>query len=205
MNVKQQTTSNEPYFRQDVYQLLAALYQQPPAQNLLEFIQQLQVRFDHGDNQPLLSALAALQQQALGDNVELLEQQFFTLFIGLSEGEVSPYASWYLDGHLMSDSLVKLREHLRVLAIVRDKHNKEPEDHITAILQVMAILMDTEGEDQQLAFFEQHLQPWYQIFCKQLINNQASPFYQKVGQLTFIFLQQEQTRLAQRHVKLEAR
>ncbi|WP_371186336.1 molecular chaperone [Thalassotalea maritima] len=190
------TFDSAPEFRQEVYRLLAALYQTAPSEAMLSLLQELQINLADAENPELIGAFVTLQKQVNSVEKAALDEQFFTLFVGLSEGDVPPYASWYLHGHLFANSLLLLRQHLQSLGIVRHSDNKEPEDHITAILQVMAILIGTEGEHQQHAFFEQHLQPWYGMFCERLIKHQQSPFYQRVGELTFTFLQQEQRHLA---------
>ncbi|QBY05270.1 molecular chaperone [Thalassotalea sp. HSM 43] len=186
---------NDRQFRIDVYQLLAALMRNEPQTDMLQLLGNLHIETQQARNTALLNCFARLKQQANMADIEQLQHHFFELFIGLSQGEINPYGSWYRENKLMSNTLLRLRADLQQLGISREEQVKEPEDHISALCEVMAILIQDKAEHQQIVFFEQHIAPWFEPLCNKLSENRLSPFYASVGELASVFLQQEQTLL----------
>ena len=52
-------------------------------------------------------------------------------------GELTPYASYYLTGLLYDKPLAELRRDMENLGIAPDDDNKEPEDHIASLCEIM--------------------------------------------------------------------
>jgi len=127
-------------------------------------------------------------------SAEALEDEYHDLFIGLGRGEVVPFASWHLTGFLMERPLSDLRDDLKALGLTADAAQKDPEDHIAALCESMALIIRAEDVDaaRERAFFARHLQPWAGRFFAELQSAKAARFYRAVG------------RLGQRFVDIEA-
>lgn len=169
-----------------IYRLLARLLRQAPDADLLDFLTELEFADDNNDLQACWRALALAASTA---KPETLERAHFRHLIGVIQGELLPYASWYLTGSLMEMPLVELRRDLRMLGYERAPEIKEPEDHIAALLEVMAMLIESEPEQQAL-FFQRHLASWGSDFMADLAQVDT-PLYASVGQLGHGFLLQE--------------
>ncbi|BCX88624.1 hypothetical protein MIN45_P0993 [Methylomarinovum tepidoasis] len=161
--------------RADLYLLLAALLREPPEAVLLETLRALEVS---GDDE-LAEALRALQAAATGADPEALVDEFHTLFIGVTQGELLPYASWYRRGFLHETPLVELRHDLARLGICRSGPG-EPEDHVAALCEAMALLV-LEDHPGQGDFFRNHLAPWIGRFFRDLARADGADFYRRVG------------------------
>ncbi|MDN3653961.1 molecular chaperone TorD family protein [Thalassotalea ponticola] len=192
-------------FRRDVYLLLAALLRDAPKAELLELLGSLDVDLQQADNRQLLTAFLQLKQEANKASPTQLNDAYFNLFIGLSFGDIYLYAGWYNEQKLMSHSLAKLRHYLSTIGFTRQTEIKEPEDHISALCEVMAILIDNDSQHQQLVFFEQFVGTWYDGLCQALIDNQISSFYANVGRVMRAFLQQEKALFERLNVAVSQR
>ena len=150
--------------RAGFYSLLAALLRDAPAQQVLDYCTQL----DTGDQRTELgTALNALVLAARHSTIESLRDEFHTLFIGLGRGELVPYGSWYQTGFLMERPLGQLRMDLAKLGFERSEEVHEPEDHVAALFEVMALLIgDEQPLEQQYQFYETHIVPGSRTSCK---------------------------------------
>lgn len=179
-------------FRADAYTVLGALLAGPPDTGLLAWLASIAV--DPTSTAPMSQAWRGLVDAATGSESSLVEDEYQALFIGLGKGEVVPYGSWYLTGFLMEQPLVALRSDLRALGIEADEHHHEPEDHVAALCQVMALLASPDEEYPeacQHSFFDRHLKRWYRRFFDDLRNAPSARFYRAVGDFGTIFLDQE--------------
>jgi TorA maturation chaperone TorD len=167
--------------RAQEYALLSALLSRAPNQELLDRLATLR-----GDATPLGLAHAALGEAASRTDADLVEREYFNLFIGLGRGELLPYGSFYLTGFLHERPLSRLRESLAQLGIERAAGEAEPEDHAAILCEIMAGLISgrfpaPKGADRQL--FEQHLAPWIGRFFADLERADTGDFYRHVGSL----------------------
>ncbi len=179
-------------FRADSYALLGSLLSQPPSQQLLHWLTQIEL----GDDQQsaMREAWGVLQLAASRAQVEQVSEEYHTLFIGVGRGELMPFGSWYMTGFLMEKPLVELRQDLEQLGFERDPDVREPEDHIAALCQVLAMLVSPNAavdSIQQRQFFERHLASWWQRFFEDLQASQTSHFYSAVGRFAELFFEQE--------------
>ncbi len=170
--------------RAGLYLLLAALLREAPDRAVLSQLGNLEIGTD-GDE--LGRALSALRQAAGTSDPLGLEREFHALFIGITQGELMPYASWYRDGHLHGDTLVRLRLEMKALGIERAPENCEPEDHIAVLCETSALLI-LQGDDRQKKFYRQHLMPWAARFFADLANAEGARFYRAVGRLGQAFM-----------------
>ncbi len=185
------SASPEDVLRCRTYRLLAALLARAPDTELLTLLASSKPRELGGDGlEAAWAALAAAAEQGLTRD---LEREYHDLFIGLGRGELLPYGSWYLSETLMGRPLAELRQDLVKLGFERRPDVHEPEDHIAAVLEVMAALGETPaGLEAQPSFFERHLKAWGRRFFEELATAEAAAFYRAVGLLGQEFLQLEE-------------
>lgn len=181
----------EDVTRAQIYGLLASLLAAPASAETLASLAGLQ-----GDDSPLGQALATLGRLARGVGAEEVAREYHDLFIGVGRGELLPYGSYYLTGFLNEKPLAKLRGRMAELGIERDPSVKEPEDHVAALMDMMAgLIMGAFGAPQDLSgqkrFFDDHIGAWAPHFFRDLEGAAGSRFYAPVGALGRVFLEIE--------------
>ncbi|OTW27841.1 hypothetical protein BA746_28045, partial [Vibrio parahaemolyticus] len=142
-------TQQEQTLRTDIYLVLSALFRSAPSEEMLAFLKSLEIEPSESAMQ---KAWLALQQAANEAQREALEEEYQDLFIGIGRGEVVPFGSWHRTGSMMEKPLAEIRRDLELLGIEREENVKEPEDHISALCEVMAMLTGEEEELQQAVF-----------------------------------------------------
>lgn len=178
--------------RTDCYVLLAALLTNAPSAERIDLVRNL----CWVDDLPagIDEALAALNQAGTLCPLKSITAEFQHLFIGLGSGELIPYASWYREKMIQSAPLAAIRADLSRLGIVRQSTCFEPEDHVGALCEIMALLSvpgnDISDEEQAL-FFWRHVDTWMPSFFQDLQRAQKSRFYRSVGLLGSRFLADE--------------
>ncbi len=182
----------EDQWRVITYRLLARLLAATPDASVIRMLQAIDIQ---AAETALTKAWDALAQISIDADLEQLEQEYNTLFIGFTSGEVIPYASRYLTGFLMEKPLAKLRQDLIQSGIQRQQSVCEPEDHIAAVFEAMSLLIES-ADDTQWSFFKKHILPWVQPFFKDLQSAQSAQFYGPVGQLGEAFVVMEATLLS---------
>ncbi len=183
--------SGEDRLRANVYALLAALLARAPDATLLADLQSLS-----SDDTPIGQGFAGLKAVAARLDEPAITREFHDLFIGVGRGELLPYGSYYLTGFLNEKPLAKLRNAMTELGIERDPDVVEPEDHIAALFDMMAGLIEGAfGPPADLAtqreFFETHVQSWAPYFFRDLESAEGSVFYAPVGTIGKAFLEIE--------------
>lgn len=183
--------SEEDTSRSAVYRLLGRLLIAPPDASARAALAELR-----GDESALGQALNALAAEAARTDQDL-EREYHDLFIGLGRGELVPYGSYYLTGFLNEKPLALLRRDMARLGIARRESVREPEDHVGAVLEMMAGLIDgsfaiAPGDiPSQQQFFSTHVEPVAPRFFADLEQAQAARFYRPVGQAGRLFLEVE--------------
>lgn len=183
--------AEEDTLRANCYSLLARLLRRPPDAVTLEEVGRLE-----GDEGEFGRAIAALAAAARSTAPETVEDEYFNLFIGVTQGELTPYASYYLTGFLNEKPLARLREEMDRLGIARAENVSEPEDHIAALMEMMAgLITGAFGAPADLAtqqrFFEQHIATWAPRFFEDLQAARTSNFYMPVGSIGRLFMEVE--------------
>ncbi|RDL29093.1 TorD/DmsD family molecular chaperone [Photobacterium damselae] len=195
MNSHQTSSNQDAILRIEIYNLLAHLLRQSPSQYVLDWLADLDVE---GTNDPHQSSMAAawplLKLAAQKATPIAVAEEYQDLFIGIGRGDVVPYGSWYLTGSLMEMPLAHLRSDLKQLGYERNESVKEPEDHIAALLEVMAMLVEGGDEHLQRTFFNRHLAPWCEKVSTDIKTAKSAVFYTAVGELALQFLTVEKTR-----------
>lgn len=181
-------TGMEDQYRADAYSILAALLGGPPTQDLIDYLQHIQTDTAEGVGE-CGRAWQALGARALAvqrrEDLAALDAEYHRLFIGLGRGEVVPFGSWHLTGFLMEKPLSELRDDLRALGIAASEDVKDPEDHIAALFETMAVLIGAGDIDEPRIrrFFVRHIDPWALKFFKELHSAASADFYQPVADI----------------------
>jgi TorA maturation chaperone TorD len=176
--------------RANTYSLLGRLLRATPEQDLLVILSNIDSGEQHGSGLALSWHLLKLSAQHA--RPEELDDEYHDLFIGLGHGEVIPYGCWYQTGYLMDTPLAKLRYDLNQLGIARQDEVSEPEDHIAAVCEVMALLIENgTGLDEQQRFFRNHLNGWLMRCFSDIEHAPSAHFYKAVGQLGHHFIELE--------------
>jgi TorA maturation chaperone TorD len=172
--------------RSHEYDLLAVLLGRAPTRDVLDRLCELK-----GDASPLGLAHLALADAAANADPDVLQREFFDLFIGVTRGELLPYASYYLTGFLHERPLANVRESLVTLGIERAENTFEPEDHIAILCEVMAGLTAGRfgrGPGAGRNFFDRHLAPWAPRFFADLETAKHAGFYRAVARVGGLFM-----------------
>jgi len=180
IHVQQMVSSAAEQLRINGYSLLSSLLYRPVDSQMLQVLSSLDIPDAPVNDMSMswqLLKLAAQQNSLSGINDE-----FHDLFIGLGHGEVIPYGSWYQTGYLMDKPLAKLRRDLASLGIERNHDVKEPEDHIAALCETMALLIKRNtGLTQQQTFYNEHLANWAPRLFADIERAPSACFYQSVA------------------------
>ena len=195
------TSDNEPLaLRIEIYALLAYLLRQPPNTAALDWLSNLPITPSpdvNADPYSMTQAWALLSNVAKHTSANAAAEEYQNLFIGIGRGDVLPFASWYKCGALMDQPLVLLRRDLCTLGISRQPHIKEPEDHIAALFEVMALLLQQEPIKISSQFFNRHISDWFTTLFNDITNTKNNPFYSAVALLMVNFLALEQVSFSQ--------
>ena len=192
------TLEDEQRYRAGAYGLLAALLRAAPEQALLDHLLALSPQSD-AELDALAEAMASLADAARSPSPAQIEAEYQNLFIGVGQGEVVPYGSWYLTGYLMEQPLSDLRDDLRALGFERSVDTHEPEDHAAAIFEVFSVMIsDNSGLSEQERFFDSHMKTWLERFFTDLGNARSADFYKPVAQFGAAFFKLELAYLSMR-------
>jgi TorA maturation chaperone TorD len=180
--------AEEERARADLYRLLGRLLAAPPSDELLGGVGRML-----GGSSELGAAIDALARAARGGKAEEIEREYNALFVGLARGELLPFASYYRTGFLYDKPLASLRADMQRLGIAAAENASDPEDHIAALAEMMAGLI--EGSfgapatlPVQKQFFDAHLASWAARFFADLEAAQAARFYKPVGAVGRLFI-----------------
>ena len=190
----------EEQLRSGTYSLLAALLRSTPDEALIGRLQGIDIDVDQQAEtmDAMANAWSGLKQAAQQVDLTALDDEYHTLFIGLGRGELVPYGSWYLTGFLMEKPLGDLRRDLAQIGYERQENVREPEDHVAALCEVMALLI-TDDEiplGLQRKFFADHIAKWIETFFMDLEKAKAAQFYKAVGPVGYEFIRLEKQYLS---------
>lgn len=182
--------------RAQLYHFLARFLAAPPGSE--ELAVAAKMSGEGAEESELASAFRTFANLASRTDAEKVNQEYQDLFIGVGRGELLPYGSYYLTGFLHEKPLAKLRGDMSKFGIERSADVKEPEDHIAALMDMMAGLITGEfGEAQPLAvqkqFFETHISGWAGHFFADLEGAKSSVLYASLGTIGRHFMEIEAT------------
>ncbi len=185
--------NDEGRLRADTYSILACLLSAPPTRHLLDCLERIESSPDDGDAGNIGVAWQQIRRAAAQWNLQSLDDEYHALFVGLGRGEVVPFGSWHLTGFLMEQPLSDLRDDLKSLGIAPDENQKDPEDHIAALCEAMALIIcaDDIDESRERRFFARHVHVWAGKFFRELQAAKSAQFYKAVGLLGQRFVELE--------------
>lgn len=187
--------SEEQSYRSGAYGMLARLLRASPDMQLLEQVAGF-AKVQPAQNEMTLS-MSMLGLAASTSRADAVDDEFHALFIGIGRGELVPYGSWYLTGYLMERPLGRLRDDLAALGFQRQEGVTEPEDHVAALCEVMAILIeDGSSLETQSHFFERHIADWMERFFIDLSEAESAVFYRALGRFGAAFVSLEKRYLS---------
>lgn len=145
-----------------------------------------------GDGTPIGSALRDIASAAALP-VSTIQKEYDVLFIGLTGGQVIPFASYYLSGFLFEKPLAALRSDLVRLGIEAGERSADPEDHIAFLFEVMqGLILGAFGEpadlQSQKQFFDAHIGSWADRLFADLEAAPAAVFYRPVARAGSLLL-----------------
>jgi TorA maturation chaperone TorD len=183
---------DEETARAEIYGLLAQLYLEPPAAELLA---QLRVAVTEA---PASGALLeepwrAVVGSARGLGDDAIRAEYDALFGGVGKPEIYLYGSHYMAGFLNEKPLARLRGDLAALGLAGNDSRGDTDDHVSYVFEVMRYLI--AGEDVAIAnltrqseFFAAHVQPWVSSLCEAIAAHPRSNFYAAVAGFTREFM-----------------
>ena len=179
--------SPEDGLRAGAYQLLARLLRMAPERRLLKRLSAHHVPEQPGEDEVAV-ALRLLGLAASSTTPDGADDEYHQLFIGVGRGELVPFGSWYQTGFLMEKPLSLLRDDLARLGFERREQVYESEDHVAALFEVMAMLIENGADyDAQQHFYNDHLGPWVGRFFEDLQKADSACFYRAVGRFGAAF------------------
>jgi TorA maturation chaperone TorD len=190
---RDQATENQ--YRAVAYSMLAALLRNPPEQEVLNRVTGLADVIE--DKDEFAVAMSMLGLSARAARPLELDDEFHALFIGIGRGELVPYGSWYLTGFLMEKPVGVLRDDLAAIGYQRSDGTREPEDHVAALCEVMALMInDGHSLEQQRLFFDRHIASWFGTFFRDLAEAKSAVFYRSVARFGKAFFDFDKQYLA---------
>jgi TorA maturation chaperone TorD len=135
--------------RLQFYALLARLFAAGPDEGLLRALAQSAGRVE-GEGE-LAQAWNELAVAAAGTSARDATLEFDATFIGVGKAPVSTYLSHYHPIARKESLLVELRDTLARLGLARSAASAEPEDNLTAILEVMRHLVAAGSDALRIA------------------------------------------------------
>jgi len=182
--------AQEQQYRAAAYGVLAALLHSAPDEPQLEQVSGFSEVEDGGDEMTLAMSMLGLAAERCSR--ESINEEYHALFIGLGKGELLPYGSFYLTGFLMEKPLGELRDDLGRLGFEREADVHEPEDHISALCEVMSLLIqEGAASTTQAAFFTTHIETWCQRFFTDLAAAKNAVFYKAVARFGTAYMNLE--------------
>lgn len=177
-------------WRSQTYALLARLLASAPDQPLLDNLASIKV--NEAEN-PIDKLWLPLITVANNVDVAVVKEEYQLLFIGVTQGELIPYGSYYQTGFLMEEPLAELRADLVKLGLERQQDTAEPEDHVAAQCDVMRLILTMNESPAVIArqFFQRHLQPWLPRLFEDMSQAQHAKFYRVLGQFAAGFMKLE--------------
>jgi TorA maturation chaperone TorD len=177
--------------RLQLYALLARLFAAGPDDGLLRALAQSAGSLE-GEGE-LAHAWNELAVAAARTSARDATLEFDATFIGVGKAPVSTYLSHYHPITRKESLLVELRDTLARLGLARTAASAEPEDNLTAVLEVMRHLVaagsDTTSLQRQRDFFARYLQPTYGGFCDAAHKANLGEFYMAVVRLLRVFME----------------
>lgn len=146
-------------------------------------------------SQDLAEGIGAMKEYLHREGAEEdIREEFNRLFYDLRGRQVSPYASYYMEGVLYGKTLATLRSLLRVAGLQRQKEFHEPEDNLAFLFDAAAILIEDGKEHEERECTRNYVFPWVGSLCRDIEAHSEADFYRKVAQALRGFMEWEERR-----------
>jgi TorA maturation chaperone TorD len=185
--------------RAEFYALLARLYADAPDAPLLLSIAGAQTMDGDG-------ALAAAWNRLVAASgvmdADAAAQEYTDLFVGVGQCDVNLHASHWIAGAMLERPLAQLRGELAALGLGRRSDVVMLEDHLSALLETMRLLVAGHGDRPpariatQRAFFDRHISPWALLCCSAIRKSSIANYYACVAEFTEQFMALDRDALA---------
>ena len=189
------TLAPEDEGRLQLYALLARLFAAGPDEGLLRKLAQSAGSIE-GDGE-LAKAWNELAAAAAVTSARDATLEFDAIFIGVGKAPVSTYLSHYHPRVRKEAVLVELRDTLAEFGLMRTAASAEPEDNLTAVLEIMRHLVAAGSDEASLRrqqdFFSRFLQPACQPFCDAAHKAGLSDYYEAAIRLLEAFVESDRT------------
>lgn len=189
--------TQEDQARAMVYAVLGNLFVAPPSKELLQMIATDVVLCKDVPVSEFCRAWLALQQVAARTGREAATDEYEAAFLGPGRQAVMLYGSYHASGFLHEKPLALLREDLGKMGIARQDDRHESEDHVSALCDVMRLLIAGDevlapaAPEVQRDFFRRHIAPWYSRLCSDIDAAPQTHFYKHVAHATRAFFDLE--------------
>jgi TorA maturation chaperone TorD len=181
--------------RADLYALLSRLFYAPPDDALLHALGGSDEMISEAEDAGLVLAWHDLITESALAQIDAVREEYDKLFVGTGKAAITLYGAAYTTGPSSAKPLVTLREDLAALGLARREAVGEPEDHFSALCDVMRFLITGDGQavalDEQRKFFRMHIECWYRPLADAIEANQTANFYRPVGKFMRAFLELE--------------
>jgi TorA maturation chaperone TorD len=192
------TASPEDQARAQLYGLVSRLFHSAPDDQLLSALVHAEgFRGEDDERTEQGRALAAawrdMTAACRGAFPVLLAHEHTELFASPGRAEVTPYLMHYVMQYESETPLVDLRRQLAEWGIARHQSINEPEDHISALCEIMrfAIAVQQRSLADQKEFFERYLYRGGIAFCNAVSTSAKARFYKPVARFAKAFLDVE--------------
>ena len=183
--------------RAEAYALIGNLFYEAPSSELLRAIATSQTPCNDGSDSGFCQAWRALQHAAASAEAGTLKEEFESAFISTGRPAVMLFGSFYLAGFLNEKPLAQLRDELAKMGLARRGDCHDSEDHISALCDVMRLLIvGDDGTapaalDVQRDFFVRYIKSWNIRFCDAVNSADETCFYKHVAQFAREFFDLE--------------
>lgn len=185
----------EEQARANFYALIARLFYAPPDRELLAALVSADGIVTEGADSSLATAWRELMLAAAATDPDAASEEYDRVFVGTGKAPVTLYTSAYTVKSAVANPLVEIRDFLLARDLARRESASEPEDHISALCEVMRHLVaeqQTTAEDQR-ALFMRFLWPAAPALCDAVINQEPHGFYRHVARFAKNFFALEHT------------
>ncbi|OEH84961.1 hypothetical protein BHU72_07150 [Desulfuribacillus stibiiarsenatis] len=193
-------------FRSNIYNALKDFYHFGPTLDVFSQFHATIESIQEIDHPMFNEAIQEISQFFHSEyELEMLQVEFTTIFIGPGKLKVIPYESGY-DGSvkptLFNEPAINARKRYLDAGLIMEQYLSKPEDHISTELEFMGYMSNTlrialeEGNEvdadqlfeRQKEFFEQHLHIWGDKFSNAFLDNTKNQLFQGIAKLTLAIL-----------------
>ena len=185
------TLAPEDQARANFYGLISRLFYAPPDAALLAALGSADEL--EAEDEILARSWRELCRAAAGADAETLRDEYDSVFVGTGKAAITLYASAYSIRYSNETPLATLRGELAELGFARREAAGEPEDHLSALCDVMRHLISGGGDNLELQkrFFDRWIQPSAEPLCAAIEKSHLGAFYKAAGRLAKSFFSLE--------------